>query len=165
MKMTYFPKKGDISRKWYIIDLDGMTLGRAASSIAIVLNGKHRSDYVPYDDNGDFVIAINAAKVKVTGLKDLRKIYYRHSGYPGAIKSATFHEMMKKDPRRVVELAVKRMLPQNKLGDRLIRKLKVYRGADHKHRAQKPEPFPEHIFKGSRAKGTITQINNNQGGR
>jgi large subunit ribosomal protein L13 len=155
MKMTYFPKKGDLSRKWYIIDLDGMTLGRASSAIALVLNGKHRPDFIPYDDNGDFVIAINASKVKVTGMKVSDKMYYSTSGYPGALREFSFQDMMKRDPRRVIELAVKRMLPQNKLGNRLIKKLKVYRGTDHRHSAQKPEPFPEYVLTGARSKGTI----------
>jgi len=157
MRTTYFPKKGQLKRDWYVIDLDGMTLGRAASAIAIVLNGKHKPDYIPYDDNGDFVIAVNASKVKVTGTKSLKKMYYSSSGYPGGLKEATFTEMMKKDPRKVIELAVKNMLPQNKLGSHLIKKLKVYRGAEHRHSAQKPAPFPEYVFKGPRAKGTINK--------
>ena len=157
MKMTYFPKKGDLTRDWYVIDLDNMTLGRAASAIAIVLNGKHKPNFVPYDDNGDFVIAINASKVKMTGLKEFNKMYYSHSGYPGALKETSFEEMMKKDPRRVVELAVKRMLPQNKLGRKYMRKLKVYRGDEHPHKAQKPEKFPDYVLQGPRAKGTINK--------
>jgi large subunit ribosomal protein L13 len=157
MKTTYFPKKGQLKRDWYVIDLDGMTLGRAASAIAIVLNGKHKPDYIPYDDNGDFVIAINASKIKLTGSKSLQKMYYHSSGYPSGLKATTFVELMKKDPRRVIELAVKNMLPQNKLGSHLIKKLKVYRGADHRHSAQKPAPFPEYVFMGPRAKGTINK--------
>ena len=157
MRMTYFPKKSELSRDWYLIDLDGMTLGRVASSIAIVLNGKHKPDFIPYDDNGDFVIAINASKIKLTGLKQLKKIYYSHSGYPGGLKEITFERMMKKDPRRVIELAVKRMLPQNKLTRPLMRKLKVYRGDEHPHEAQKPQPFPEYVFQGPRAKGTLNR--------
>lgn len=157
MRMTYFPKKGELSRDWYMIDLDGMTLGRVASSIAMVLNGKHKPNFVRYDDNGDFVIAINASKIKLTGLKQFKKMYYSHSGYPGGLKEMTFEQMMKKDPRRVVELAVKRMLPQNKLNRQLMRKLKVYRGDEHPHEAQKPQPFPEHVFQGPRAKGTLNK--------
>jgi len=155
MKTTYFPKKKELKRDWYVIDLDGMTLGRVASAIAMVLNGKHKPDFIPYDDNGDFVIAINASKVKLTGLKEATKMYYRNSGYPGALREFTFQQMMKRDPRRVVELAVKRMLPQNKLRDRLMCKLKVYKGAEHPHKAQKPSPFPEYVFQGARAKGTV----------
>ena len=155
MRTTYFPKKGQLKRDWYVIDLDGMTLGRVASAIAIVLNGKHKPDYIPYDDNGDFVIAVNASKVKLTGTKMLKKVYYSASGYPGGLKETSFVEMMKKDPRKVVELAVKNMLPQNKLGSHLIRKLKVYRGPDHRHSAQKPAPFPLYVLVGPRAKGTI----------
>lgn len=155
MKTTYFPKKNELKRDWFIIDLDGMTLGRAASAIAIVLNGKHKPDFIPYDDNGDFVIAINASKIKVTGNKVSDKKYYRTSGYPGALREFSFGDMMKKDPRHVVKLAVKNMLPQNKLSDRLILKLKIYKGAEHPHKAQKPAPFPEFVFQGPRAKGTI----------
>lgn len=157
MRMTYFPKKGELSRDWYIIDLDGMTLGRVASAIAIVLNGKHKPDYIPYDDNGDFVIAINASKIKTTGMKELKKIYYKHSGYIGSMKETNLQDMLKKDPRKVIELAVKRMLPQNKLTDRFMRKMKVYRGTEHPHEAQKPQPFPEYVFMGARAKGTLNK--------
>lgn len=164
MRMTYFPKKGDLKRDWYILDLEDMTLGRAASAIAMVLNGKHKPDFIPYDDNGDFVVVINASKVKVTGLKEFNKMYYSHSGYPGSLKETTFEQMMKKDPRRVVELAVKRMLPQNKLCRRYMRKLKVYRGDEHPHKAQKPQPFPEYVFQGPRAKGTLNKQANIHGG-
>ena len=156
-KITYFPKKGQLERSWYVIDLDGMTLGRVASAIAIVLNGKHKPDFIPYDDNGDFVIAVNASKVKLTGMKMNQKIYYNHSGYPGSLRETSFVEMMKKDPRRVIELAVRNMLPNNKMRPRLLKKLKVYRGTDHRHTAQKPQPFPEYVFKGPRAKGTINK--------
>jgi large subunit ribosomal protein L13 len=157
MRMTYFPKKAELSRDWYIIDLDGMTLGRVASAIAMVLNGKHKPDFIPYDDNGDFVICINASKIKTTGTKELKKIYYKHSGYTGSMKETNLQDMLKKDPRKVIELAVKRMLPQNKLTDRYMRKMKVYRGAEHPHEAQKPQPFPEYVFMGPRAKGTLNK--------
>jgi large subunit ribosomal protein L13 len=148
MVRTFTPNKTTVDRRWYIIDLDGLVLGRAASAIATVLIGKHKPDYSPHVDNGDFVIAINASKVRVTGKKETDKLYWRHSGYPGAIKSRTFVEMMKRDPRRVVELAVKNMLPKNRLGRALLKKLKVYadEGPSHGYKAQQPEEFPEYIL-------------------
>ena len=148
MVKTYIPNKSTVERRWYIIDLDGLVLGRAASAIAMVLIGKHKADYSPHVDNGDFVIAINASKVRVTGKKESDKMYWRHSGYPGAIKSRTYAEMMKRDPRRVIELAVKNMLPKNRLGRALLKKLKVYAGAspNHGYDAQKPEEFPKYIL-------------------
>jgi len=148
MVKTFVPNKDTVSRKWYILDMDGLVLGRAASAIATVLLGKHKPDYAPHVDNGDFVIVINADKVKVTGKKASDKLYWRHSGYPGAIKSRTFQEMMDRDPRRVIELAVKNMLPKNRLGRAIIKKLKVYTGdgPSHGHAAQQPEPFPEYIL-------------------
>ena len=148
MVKTYTPNKTTVERRWYIIDLDGLVLGRVSSAIAQVLIGKHKPDYSPHVDNGDFVIAINASKVKVTGKKETDKLYWRHSGYPGSIKSRTYEEMMKRDPRRVIELAVKNMLPKNRLGRALLKKLKVYSdaGPSHQHAAQKPEAFPEYIL-------------------
>ncbi len=148
MVKTYTPKKEAVERRWYIIDLDGLVLGRAASAIAVVLMGKHKAEWAPHVDAGDFVVAVNAAKVRVTGRKETDKLYWRHSGYPGAIRSRTFRQMMQRDPRRVIELAVKNMLPKNRLGRSLLRKLKVYadEGPSHKYEAQKPEPFPEHVL-------------------
>lgn len=148
MVKTYVPNKATVERKWYILDIDGLILGRAASAIATVLLGKHKADFAPHVDNGDFVIVINADKVRVTGKKLTDKLYWRHSGYPGSIKSRTLGEMMKRDPRRVIELAVKNMLPKNRLGRALLKKLKIYSGSGppHEFAAQKPEAFPEYIL-------------------
>jgi large subunit ribosomal protein L13 len=148
MVKTFSPNKATVDRRWYILDLDGLVLGRAASAIAVALLGKHKADWAPHVDNGDFVIAINASKIRVTGKKRTDKLYWRHSGYPGAIRSRTFAQMMQRDPRRVVELAVKNMLPKNRLGRALLRKLKVYSdgGPSHGFAAQKPEPFPAYIL-------------------
>ena len=148
MVKTYLPNKNTVERKWYILDLDGLVLGRAASAIATVLIGKHKADYAPNVDNGDFVIAVNADKIRVTGKKETDKIYWRHSGYPGAIRSRTYKQMMKRDPRRVIELAVKNMHAKNRLGRSLLGKLKVFKdeGPSHKFAAQKPEPFPAYIL-------------------
>ena len=148
MVKTFTPNKNTVVRKWYILDVDGLVLGRAASAIAQVLLGKHKPDFATHVDNGDFVIVVNAGKVRVTGNKATDKLYWRHSGYPGAIKSRTFEEMMARDPRRVIELAVKNMLPKNRLGRALLLKLKVYsdEGPRHGHRAQQPEEFPKYII-------------------
>lgn len=148
MVKTYIPNKSTVERRWYKIDLEGIVLGRAASAIATVLMGKHKADFSPHVDNGDFVIAINASKVRVTGKKITDKMYYRHSGYPGGMKVRTYGEMMKRDPRRVIELAVKNMLPKNRLGRALLKKLKVYSGEvpTHGFNAQQPEEFPKYIL-------------------
>ena len=148
MVKTYTPNKTTVERKWYLLDLDGLVLGRAASAIAIVLLGKHKADFAPHVDNGDFVIVVNADKVRVTGKKTTDKLYWRHSGYPGSIKSRTFEQMMERDPRRVIELAVKNMLPKNRLGRAILKKLKVYSGGgpSHAFSAQQPEPCPEEIL-------------------
>lgn len=148
MVKTFIPNKETVERKWYVLDIDGLVLGRAASAIATVLLGKHKADFAPHVDNGDFVIVVNASKVKVTGAKSTDKMYWRHSGYPGAIKSRTFEEMIKRDPRRVIELAVKNMLPKNRLGRAILKKLKVYsgEGPSHKFKAQTPDEFPKYIL-------------------
>ncbi len=148
MVKTYAPNKTTVERKWCKLDLDGLVLGRAASAIATVLLGKHKADYAPHVDNGDFVIAINASKIRVTGKKMTDKIYYRHSGWPGSLRQRTFEEMLKRNPRRVIELAVKNMLPKNRLGRALLKKLKVYadEGPSHGFDAQKPDPFPKHVL-------------------
>jgi large subunit ribosomal protein L13 len=148
MVKTYAPNKATVSRKWYLIDLDGLVLGRAASAIATVLIGKHKPDYAPHVDNGDFVIAVNAEKIKVTGKKLTDKMYYRHSGWPGGLRALSLDEMLKRDPARVIELAVKNMLPKNRLGRALLRKLKVYsdKGPSHGFQAQQPEPFPAYVL-------------------
>jgi len=127
-------------RRWILIDADGRSLGRVASRAASVLRGKHRPDFTPNQDAGDFVIVINAARVKLTGSKGVDKVYYRHTGYPGGIRMTTAGKMLQAKPERLVEMAVRGMLPKNRLGRRLFTKLKVYRDGDHPHVAQKPEP-------------------------
>lgn len=124
---------------WYVVDASRYTLGRLASAIAPRLRGKHKPQYTPHVDTGDYIIVINAEKVRVTGRKEEDKIYYRHSGYPGGIKSQTLREMREKHPERIIELAVKGMLPRNPLGRAVARKLKVYKGSEHPHSAQQPQ--------------------------
>jgi len=133
---TYTPKAKDIEREWWVIDAAGKTLGKIATQAASLLRGKHKPIYTSHIDTGDYVVVINAAKVKVTGKKAERKIYYRHSGYPGGLKSQNFGQLFSKDPRRVVELAIKGMLPHNNLGRAMFKKLKVYPGNEHPHQAQ-----------------------------
>jgi large subunit ribosomal protein L13 len=133
---TYSTKAKDIEREWWVIDATDKTLGRIATQVANLLMGKHKPIYVPHIDTGDYVVVINAAKVKVTGKKMEQKVYYRHSGYPGGLKSQRLEELLSKDPARVVELAVKGMLPHNRLGRAMLKKLKVYPGAEHPHQAQ-----------------------------
>ena len=136
---TYMANPDKIERKWYVVDAEGATLGRLASEIAKVLRGKNKPEYTPHIDTGDYVIVVNAEKIKVTGKKLDQKVYYRHSGYVGGIKETTLKEMLNKHPERVIEFAVKGMLPKGPLGREMITKLHVYAGADHKHQAQKPE--------------------------
>ena len=136
---TYSTKASDIERKWHVIDAEDKVLGRLSSQIARLLMGKHKPIYTPHLDTGDYVIVINAAKVRVTGKKAQQKMYYRHSGYPGGLKSTTYAEMMKTHPTRVIEHAVKGMLPHNRLGARMFKKLKVYEGNSHPHQAQVKE--------------------------
>lgn len=136
---TFVPSASSIERKWYVVDATGMTLGRLASEVAAILRGKNKAIFTPYLDTGDYVIVVNADKVKVTGKKLQQKIYYSHSAYVGGMKTATLREMMEKKPERVVELAVKGMLPKGPLGRQMYRKLYVYAGPEHKHAAQKPE--------------------------
>jgi len=126
---------------WYVVDAEGKTLGRLASQVAKVLRGKHKPTYTPYLDTGDHVIVINAEKVKVTGNKAKAKMYYRHTGWPGGLRAVSYDVMISKKPEAVIEHAVKGMLPHNRLGRALGKKLKVYRGADHPHAAQKPKPL------------------------
>ena len=135
---TYSAKPLEVERKWYVIDADGETLGRLAVRIANILRGKNKPEYTPNVDTGDFVIVINAEKVKVTGKKETDKIYLHHTGYPGGLKSASFKELMEKDPRIVIEPAVRGMLQHNTLGAEQFNKLKVYVGPEHPHAAQKP---------------------------
>lgn len=138
---TYMAKKENIERKWYIIDADGKILGRLASRVARILQGKHKPIYTPHVDTGDCVIIINAKRVKLTGKKLEKKFYYHHSGYPGGLKSIRCDELMKKNPAKVIYLAVKGMLPKSKLGRAMLKKLRIYAEATHPHEAQKPEPI------------------------
>jgi large subunit ribosomal protein L13 len=139
MKTTKFAKKEDINRKWYVIDAKDQVLGRMASRIALYLRGKHKPVFTPNVDTGDFVIVVNADKVKVTGKKLTDKIYYHHTGYVGNVKAKLLNDRMKEEPEKVIVDAVWGMLPKNRLGRQMIKKLKVYRGAEHAHAAQKPE--------------------------
>ena len=136
---TYMMKKEEINRKWYMVDANNQILGRLASKIARILIGKHKLSYTPHVDNGDFVVVVNADKIKVTGNKMEKKKYYRHSGYMGGLKEITLKEVFKKHPERVIKLAVKRMLPKNKKLKHRIKRLKVYTGNEHPHKAQKPQ--------------------------
>lgn len=136
---TYTPKESDIERRWWLVDAEGETLGRMASRVAAVLRGKHRADFSPHLDLGDFIVVVNADKVAVTGNRLEQKMYHRHSGYPGGLRSETMEELMARRPERVIRLAVKGMLPRNRLGRRMLGKLKVYQGSEHPHAAQAPE--------------------------
>ncbi|MGJ9372947.1 MULTISPECIES: 50S ribosomal protein L13 [Nesterenkonia] len=138
---TYTPKPGDADAQWHVIDATDVVLGRLASQTAALLRGKHKPTFVPHQDMGDFVIIINAEKVAMTGDKAEKKRYWRHSGFPGGIKSLTFNEMVSRYPTRAVYQAVKGMLPHNKLGTAQLKKLRVYAGAEHPHVAQQPKPF------------------------
>jgi large subunit ribosomal protein L13 len=138
---TFSPKAGDIQRQWHLIDASDVVLGRLASQVAMLLRGKHKPIFAPHMDTGDFVVVINADKVALSGSKLQDKRAYRHSGYPGGIHSVTYGELLAKHPERVVEKAVKGMLPKNSLGRSMFRKLKVYAGPDHPHQAQQPVPF------------------------
>ncbi len=138
MNKTYSPKPDDIERAWHVVDATDLPLGRLASEVAQILRGKHKPTYAPHMDGGDFVIIVNAEKVAVTSDKSQTKIYYRHSGYPGGIKAETFESLRERRPEAIIERAVRGMLPKTRLGRQMIRKLKVYAGADHPHEAQKP---------------------------
>lgn len=138
-KLTKFIKTEDADRKWYVIDATDQVLGRLAAKAASVIRGKNKAIFTPNMDTGDFVIVINADKVKMTGKRELQKTYFRHSGYPGGGRTTSFAELMEKKPEAVIEKAVKGMLPKNRLGRKLVRKLKVYAGAEHPHTAQQPE--------------------------
>ncbi|GGS80655.1 50S ribosomal protein L13 [Planobispora rosea] len=138
---TYTPKPAEVERQWYVIDATDIVLGRLASHVATLLRGKHKPIFANHVDTGDFVIVINADKVALTGNKLEQKKAYRHSGYPGGLRSVTYAELMDKRPDRAVEKAVKGMLPKNALGRKMIKKLKVYAGSEHPHQAQQPVPF------------------------
>jgi len=138
---TYTAKTAEVQRNWYIVDATDKVLGRLASEIAHRLKGKHKPEYTPHIDTGDFIIVINAEKVRVTGQKTSDKIYYHHTNYPGGIKESSFEKMMQRDPIRPLEMAIKGMLPKNPIGREMFRKLKVYAGNEHPHAAQQPEPL------------------------
>jgi large subunit ribosomal protein L13 len=138
---TVTVKAEEIERDWYVVDAEGQTLGRLASRIAPILKGKHKPIYSPHLDCGDFVVVVNAEKVRVTGRKLDQKLYHRHSGYPGGLTSVTLRNQLARHPERVIQSAVKGMLPKNRLGRRMMKKLKVYAGGEHPHRAQQPEPL------------------------
>lgn len=136
---TYFPKAGEIVRKWYVVDASGQALGRVASQVARILMGKENPRYTPFLDTGDHVVVINAGKVKITGMKAESKVYQHYTGYPGGLRTEEFKKRFARKPEMIVEAAVKRMLPKTKLGDHMFGKLKVYKGDKHPHQAQKPE--------------------------
>jgi large subunit ribosomal protein L13 len=138
---TYTPKPEDVQRKWWVVDAEGKVLGRLASEIATVLRGKRKAIFSPHLDTGDFVVVINAEKVRLTGSKEEKKEYFRHTGYMGGEKFIPFKTMIAQHPERVIELAVKGMLPKNNLGRLMRRKLKVYKGPNHPHEAQQPQPL------------------------
>ena len=136
---TFIPSKDDVEKKWYLVDADGEILGRLATRIAIILRGKHKPIYSPHMDVGDRVIVVNAEKIRVTGKKAKHKRYYRHTGYPGGLKFDTYADLMSRHPERILEKAVWGMLPHNRLGRKMYKKLKVHAGSNHTHQAQKPE--------------------------
>lgn len=138
---TFSPKSSDVQRQWHVIDAADLVLGRLASNAATLLRGKHKPIYAPHVDTGDFVIVVNAEKVALTGHKREQKFAYRHSGYPGGLRAVRYSELLEKHPERAVEKAIKGMLPKNKLGRQMAKKLKVYAGPDHPHAAQQPEPY------------------------
>lgn len=138
---TYSPKPGDVQRQWHVIDATDIVLGRLATQTATLLRGKHKPVYAPHMDMGDFVIVVNAEKIALTGAKREKKVIYRHSGRPGGLKQTTYDALLATNPRRVVEQAVKGMLPHNSLGRQMLSKLKVYAGPEHPHLAQKPVSF------------------------
>jgi large subunit ribosomal protein L13 len=136
---TYVPKATEIDRRWYVVDAEGLTLGRLATQIATIIRGKHKPTFTPHLDVGDYVIVINAEKVHVTGNKEEQKFYYRHSGYPGGFRSTSLRDQLSRHPERVIETAVKGMVPHTNLGRDQLKKLKVFAGPNHPHAAQKPE--------------------------
>jgi len=141
MIKTFSAKNEEVKRDWYIIDASGLILGRLASQLSHRLRGKHKPEYTPHVDTGDYFVVINAEKIEVTGNKRKQKMYYRHTGYPGGIKSVNFEKANLDNPERIIELAVKGMLPRNSLGRAMRKKLKVYAGSEHPHQAQQPTPI------------------------
>lgn len=142
MQKTYYPKKGEVTSQWYVVDAAGANLGRLSTRIARALLGKDKPQYTPGVPMGDYVVVINAEKIEVTGRKLDEKIYYRHSGYPGGLKKITLREQLKRFPERVIESSVWGMLPHNRHGRKLLKRLNVYAGAEHPHKAQNPKPLP-----------------------
>jgi len=140
MKTVYVSTK-DVQRKWYVIDAEGVVLGKLAVEVAKLLRGKHKPEYTPFQEIGDYVVVVNADKVRVTGRKPMQKMYYHHSGYPGALKATPFGKMIANKPTYPVEHAIRGMLPKNRLGRKLFTNVKVYAGEGHPHSAQQPEPF------------------------
>ena len=138
---TTSAKKEEVRRDWYLVDATDKTLGRLSTEIANRLRGKHKPEYTPHVDTGDYIVVVNAEKVRVTGNKPTGKVYHRHTGYPGGVKSVTFEELIAKTPERAIEMAVKGMMPKNKLSRAMLLKLKVYAGGEHPHGAQQPKPL------------------------
>jgi len=141
MNKTYMARPEEVEPKWWLVDAQDKVVGRLASDIAVILMGKHRPTYTPHVDTGDYVIVVNAGRVHVSGNKEIEKIYYRHSGFPGGLRAETLSEVRKSHPERLVEIAVRGMLPKTKLGRAMFLKLKVYTGPKHPHQAQKPQPL------------------------
>lgn len=139
MRKTYSPRAGEVQRQWYVVDAQGVALGRLSSAVARLLTGKHKPTYARHIDTGDFVIVLNAQRAQLSGRKEEQKVYYRHSGQPGKLKSETVARLRRRQPAKLVQHAVRGMLPKNRLGRRQLKKLKVYAGAEHPHQAQKPE--------------------------
>lgn len=138
---TYNAKAGEIPREWFVVDADGQVLGRLATRVATVLRGKHKARFTPHVDTGDFVVVVNAAKVKLTGAKEDKKMYYRHSGWPGGFSSLSAKRMRERKPEEMIRLAVRGMLPHNSLNRKVLTKLKIYAGPEHPHQAQQPKPL------------------------
>lgn len=138
---TFSAKAESVSRDWFVVDANGKTLGRLASEIAHRLRGKHKAEYTPHVDTGDYIVVVNAEKIRVTGAKSTDKMYYHHTGYPGGIRSISFEKLIDKAPERVLQRAIKGMLPRNPLGRAMFSKLKVYAGSEHPHAAQQPQPL------------------------
>jgi len=138
---TYVPKESEIERRWFLVDANGVTLGRLATQVATILRGKHKAMYMPNLDCGDYVVVINAERVKVTGRKEEQKRYSRHSGYPGGFRQTALRDVLAKHPERVIEAAVRGMVPHTTLGEQQLRKLRVFAGSEHPHTAQQPEPL------------------------
>jgi len=139
LQKTFTPTPADIKREWFLVDATDQTLGRLASDVANILRGKHKPTYAPHMDGGDFVVIVNAGKVAVTGNKAVQKLYYRHSGFPGGLSELSFEQMRERYPERIIEAAVRGMVPKNRLGRQMLTKLKVYPGSEHPHAAQKPQ--------------------------